>query len=445
MTAIFKKPSQLIQDKITLWLNHFLVLYTFLIPINNNAKSSMFFVMLLLFLYRRDYLKYLKEAFSNRVVQACLFFYLINTMGLIYTDNFDYGKDHMDRAKYLLFPLMFLSFLDVRFAFRIITAFILGMLVAEVVSYLIHFQIFPLELSIKQYEIYSTTQASPAPFMSHSDHNVGLALVVAILLYQLLNKENLNIWLKTGSLIFMISATINMSFIASRTGYVLYLMVIFVVILITYKKSIFKVLAITSLILIGISYFAYNFSNTVNYRVNQTIESVNKVLYEDNYNTSVGLRIGFTKYSYEVIKNNILLGVGTGDHMDAVRTIIPEKHKYIKDPDLMGKPHNVYTQIFLQQGLIGFLIFSYMIYTIITAKNIPRYNKSILYIITFSTLIFMIPGMFYGSFELPLFMVFISAMIATKIQNIEVKPIDRYLLLKYLGWIVLFLIIGITR
>lgn len=364
---------------------------------------------------------------------------------MLYTENIDYGKAHMDRAKYLLFPLMFLSFLDVRFAFRIITAFILGMLVAEVFSYLIHFQVLPVDFSIGEYNIYETTIHSPAPFMAHSDHNVGLALVVAILLYQLLNKKNLPTWVKIVSLTFMITATLNMSFIASRTGYVLYLLIIFLVVLLTFRKNILKVLLLMVFVTCAISYAAYHYSDTVNFRVNKTIQSINRMVYDDNYKTSLGLRIGFTKYSLDVIKENFFFGVGTGDHMDEVRNIIPSKYEYIKNSNLIGKPHNVYTQIFLQQGLVGFLFFSYLIYSIVTYKGVDKYNKAIMHIITFSTLVFMLPGMFYGSFELPLFMVFISAMIATKLQNIEVKPVDRYLLLKYFAWISLFLVIGITR
>ncbi len=445
MTKLLASPSPEIKNKITLWLNHFLVLYTFLIPIHNGAKSSMFFVMLLLFLYRRDYWYYLKESFSNKIVQAFLIFYIINALGMLYTDNIDYGKDHMDRVKYLLFPLMFLSFLDIRFAFRIITAFILGMLVAEVFSYLIHFGIFPYEFSIYTYEIYETNPSSPAPFMNHGAHNVGLALVVAILLYQLLNNKQLSKIIKVFSIIFMITATINMSFIASRTGYVLYILIIFLIVLLSFRKNIFKVLSLTSFVLIVVCFLIYNYSSTVNFRVNQTINSINKILESEDYYSSVGARIGFTKYSLEIIKENPFFGVGTGDHMDKVRAIIPEKHSYLADKNFIGKPHNVYIQILLQFGLIGFISFFYLLYTIFKYKNTTKYNKGIMIIITFSTLIFMLPGMFFSSFELPLFTVVISAMIANKQQNITYNDIDKNILFKYFIFIVLFLIIGITR
>ncbi len=82
--------------------------------------------------------------------------------------------------------------------------------------------------------------------------------------------------------------------------------------------------------------------------------------------------------------------------MDEVRGIVPKKHKYIADKKYIAKPHNVYIQILLQLGLVGgFASFLYLIYTIFTYKNISNYKKGIMIIITFSTLVFMLPGMFF--------------------------------------------------
>ncbi|RYA24898.1 polymerase [Malaciobacter halophilus] len=443
MINIFRTPSQEIKDKITLWLNHLLVIYAFLIPIHNGAKSSLFFTMLVLFLYRRDYWFYLKDAFNNKIVQAFLIFYFLNLLGMVYTDNIEYGKSHMDKVKYLLFPLMFLSFLDVRFAFRIVGAFIFGMLVSEIFSYLIHFDIFPLSFYIQGYEIYeANSRFSPAPFMNHIYHNIGLTLVVAMLLYQLLNKKNISNYIKIGSIVFIVTATINMTFIASRTGYVLYILIVLLVVFLTFRKNIFKILLITLFTLSIIAFSAYTFSDTVNIRIHQTINSINKILKDDNYNSSVGLRIGFTKYSIDVIKENILFGVGTGDHMDKVREKLPLKHEYISR---LSSPHNIYIQILLQFGIIGFLIFLYLFYTIFSYTKIEKYKKDIMIIVTSSALIFMLPGNFIGSFELPLFVVFISAMLTKKMYNFNVEDINIKLLFKYLIILVLFLIIGITR
>ncbi|MGB5919235.1 O-antigen ligase family protein [Arcobacter sp.] len=445
MIKIFNAPSLEIKNKITLWLNHLLVLYTFLIPINNNAKSSMFSVMLVLFLYRRDYKFYLKEAFSNKIVQAFLIFYFINALGMLYTDNIAFGKSHMDKAKYLLLPLMFLSFLDKRFAYRVISAFILGMFCAEITSYLISFSIIPPIFHIGDYEIYKTTIFSPAPFYNHIRHNYGLAIVVSYLLYQLLNKETISLKIKIFSILFITTATLNMSFVAGRTGYIIFIISIFVVFLLTYREKLIKAFTISILLATTISFLAYNYSSTVNTRVNQTISSINKINTNEDYSTSIGQRIGLTKYGFDVFKENMFFGVGVGDFMDEVRSIIPDKYPYLKNKGVIANPHNTHIQILMQLGLMGYLAMIFLFYKIFTYKDISKYNKDLLIILSISILFYMIPSKLFETFSLPLFVAFTSALICNKKYDINYQPFNLKTFYFYLGFIVLFLIIGITR
>ncbi|XPV53434.1 MAG: O-antigen ligase family protein [Halarcobacter ebronensis] len=423
MTNILRAPSQNTKDKITLWLNHLLVLYAFLIPIHNGAKSSLFFTMLALFLYRRDYWFYLKVALSNRIVQAFLIFYALHAIGMLYTDNIDYGKDHMDKIKYLLFPLIFLSFLDIRFAARILIAFIFGMFIAEAFSYLIHYQVLPYEFSIGKYEIWETQPYSPAPFMAHSDHGVGISIVVGLCLYYLLNFKNEEKYKKIFAFIVLLTSLSNMSFIASRTGYLTLLSAIFIVILLTYRKNI--KLLISSIFLVFVSCLSlYNFSDTVNQRVEVAIENFQEALESKQYyqNGSTAQRIGLTIYGYEVFKDSPIFGVGTGDHMDILREKIPEEEVGLKK---IAKPHNVYIQILMQHGILGALLFIYLIYSILSYKGTSAIKKDVITIITVTTLVFMAGGLLYGTFELPLIVVLISAMIANKEQNITFKNLIK--------------------
>lgn len=442
MTNILRAPSQNTKDKITLWLNHLLVLYAFLIPIHNGAKSSLFFTMLALFLYRRDYWFYLKVAFSNRIVQAFLIFYALHAIGMLYTDNIDYGKDHMDKIKYLLFPLIFLSFLDIRFAARILIAFIFGMFIAEVFSYLIHYQVLPYEFSIGKYEIWETFAYSPAPFMAHSDHGVGISIVVGLCLYYLLNFKNEEKYKKIFAIVLLLISLLNISFIASRTGYLTLLAAIFIVVLLTYKNNV--KLLLSSVILVFVSCLSlYIFSDTVNQRVNIAILSFEKAMINDNYTGgSTAQRLGLTIYGYEVFKDSPIWGVGTGDHMDLLRAKIPENQDRLKE---IAKPHNVYIQILMQHGLLGALLFIYLIYSILGYKDTSAIKKDVITIITVTTLVFMAGGLLYGTFELPLIVVLISAMIANKEQTITFNNFDKKVFFKYTAFVILFLIIGITR
>jgi O-antigen ligase len=300
----------------------------------------------------------------------------------------------------------------------------------------------PSELYIKSYEIYKTVHADPSPFFNHLDHNIGLAVVVALLLNQFLNK-NLSVVLKVLSILFMISASINMSFIGSRTGYVLYLVLIISVLLFTYRENIKKAISIGLILILSIIYLAYNYSPLINEKVNTTFVSVKKVIDNDNYNSSVGLRIGYTKYSLEVIKSNIIFGVGTGDYMDEVNKIIPKEKQYIATT--MDQPHNVYIKTLLQFGLFGLFGLLLIFYRLFKYKSEEKYNKGIIIILTVAMIIVMIPGKFYGYFVLPMFVTLVSSMISEYKQNISYNRIDIKMLLIYTVVAFVFFVIGITK
>ena len=435
------KCSKELELKITLWLNHLLVIYAFLIPIHNKSKSSLFFVMLLLFLYRRNYWHYIKSALSNKIVQVFIIFYIVNVLGFIYTDNFVLAKSSIGHAKYILFPLIFLAFLDKRFSIRILTAFSLGIFFSELVSYAIRFEILPPEVFFFNHEVYSTEVSDPSPFFNHLDHNIGLAVMVSLLLYQFLNFK-LSLITKLFTLLFMISATINMTLIGSRTGYVLYIVLIITALIVSYKKNIGKALIFALILLIPISYFAYMESSMVNKRVNQTIESIEKIVNEKDYDNSLGLRVGLSMYSLEVIKNNPIIGVGTGDYMDELHSVIPFEHSYLKR---LKQPHNVYIKTLLQFGIIGFISFLYIFYALFKYKDTSEENKGMLIILSMAVLVVMLPGKFYGFFVLPMFVTLVSAFIVNSTRDIQWQDFDLKMGLKYVLLTIIFLLIGITK
>ncbi|PHQ89442.1 MAG: polymerase [Sulfurimonas sp.] len=435
------KPSEETQNKITLWLNHLLVVYAFLIPIHDKSKSSLFFVILILFVVRMDYMKYLKDAFSNKVVQAFVLFYLVWCFGFLYSDNLEYAQDSIRKAKYLMFPLLFLTFLDQRFSYRVISAFVLGMLFSELVSYGIRFELFPYELYFAGYEVYTTFMDNPSPFFKQIDHNIGLSVVVALLLYQLLNKS-LSLQVRLLSVFFIITASLNMTFIGSRTGYILYLFLITIVLLITYKKNLTKACLISLVIFSILPFLAYSYSDMINKRVDLTLISIDKMLHEDYYNSSLGKRIGATKESFKVIRENLFFGVGTGDYMDELRNTLSEKNKFI---GVISQPHNVYIKTLLQFGLFGLFFLFFLFYRLLTYKSIDEYNKGIIILLTLAVMLFMLPGKFYGYFILPMFVTLLSAMVVQNNRNIDYKQVDMRTLCMY-GFLTFgFLIIGITK
>lgn len=431
------------QDKITLLMNHLLVIYTFLIPISGKAKSSVFFCILLLFLYRRNFLYYLKIAFKCKLLKYFLLLYLIFVIGLLYTEDLKSGFAFMDKAKHLIFPLLFLSFLDTRFAFRILNTFILGVLASEIVSYLIHFQIIPPKLFIGKYEVYETIVNDPAPFLNHIKHNIALAIVISVLIYRLLVKDIENLYIKILSLIFITTAFINMSLIGGRTGYVVLFFLIFLVVLLSYREKIRKIFFISLAILVIMFGYMYNFSLQFDKRLKDAKSDIEKMVKNKSFDSSIGLRVIGSYYSIEVIKNNFLVGVGTGDVMQEIGKLSFEKHPYITKG--IKSPHNVYLQVFAQVGIMGFFIMMLMFYKILTYKTSDKKRDDIVKIVTIASLIFMIPGNFFDYFELAMFTIIISAMISKYEFNINIKEIDKKSIVNYFLVTIIFLVIGITK
>ena len=108
---------------------------------------------------------------------------------------------------------------------------------------------------------------------------------------------------------------------------------------------------ITILIVIpGIFFIAYQTSFIFQQRVDLAVH--NTINYEINKNTSIGQRITFAINSWEVIKENPIIGIGTGDFPNEYKKI-----KSLKTPNAVSttNPHNMYILVLMQLGLVGLI------------------------------------------------------------------------------------------
>lgn len=390
-----------------LYLNHLLVVYSFLLPISGRAKSSIFLLILVVFILRGKYFHYIKIAFSNKICQAFVLFFLVHIIWLVGMDNFAIARNVIDDMKYLLFSIIFLSFLDKDFSLRIITAFTFGMFYSEVISYLIHFEIIPHELNLFKYNIYSSPGTfDPTPFLDHSRYTVLLSLVISLFLYNILHLR-LNIFFKSIMILFMVSASFNLILIGGRIGYISFFMLLVFVIILKYRKKALKPMLLLFLTIIMFFSFAYTFSNTFNKRINLSKNTLNN-LYDNNtdYNSSFGLRLGFWVYSKDVIKENFILGVGTGDYLDEVKKIIPEEHSYLKS---LSNSHNEFIKILLQFGIVGLIMYLNIFYQIFRINLKSQYMKNVLLIASLSILIGTMTSTFGSKIYLPLLVIIACA------------------------------------
>lgn len=200
-----------------------------------------------------------------------------------------------------------------------------------------------------------------------------------------------------------------------------------------------------ALVVIGFFYFSYNTSDMLQKRIDLTIESTKKLLHENpDYNTSMGYRIIFWIYSFDVIKSNFLWGVGTGDHMDIVRLNAPEKYK--SEILYVSHPHNEYIKNFLQFGLIGFLLFLNIYYQIFKSQIEDKTKKSILLIVTTGISVGVLTSIFGSKVYLPLWMLMIAATTTNNnyLKNVRLLGMKNHFLY-YCGCAIFYLVIAVMQ
>lgn len=396
---------------LTLWMNHLVIIYAFLLPISQYANSFIFFLILTLFILRRNFKEYLTPVFTNKVVQSFILFFSIHIIWLLGTDNFHQAALAIELVQYSLYSIIFLSFIDKRISYYIIGTFIGGILCSELVSYAIQFSILPWKLTLASIPIYEAFSINdPSPFLHHSYYATSLAFVSALLIYKSLIRK-LTFIEKVISIFFITSISINLSLVGGRIGYILYILLILFLIIYIYRKTLLKPLLIIS-IAVGMFFsLAYKFSPIFSNRIEQTRKEVQSVIQEMDFTTPLGGRIGFAYYASDVIKENPIFGIGTGDYMDNVRQIIPETSNNYFIKYTLAHPHNIYIMLLLQFGIVGFIAFLNIFYQIYRQKTTDDYLRFVKYTMMIAFATALMTEIF--AYYLPLFVLIISTTLAT--------------------------------
>ena len=144
--------------------------------------------------------------------------------------------------------------------------------------------------------------------------------------------------------------TFNMFITGGRAGQVMFFVMISILIFQYFQNQKMKAFLIMIVLVPLIFFIAYHTSNLFNERVDIAIQNI--LTYDQDKNTSVGERITFAINSWEIIKQNLFFGVGTGDFPHQYRKV-----NQINSAELLTttNPHNMYTLVTVQLGIFGLL------------------------------------------------------------------------------------------
>lgn len=310
----------------------------FALPLSTSALSILAILILAVWLVEGGYWRKLRTITANPVAMTVLLYLALNVIGLLWTEDLAEGLDVLkNQWKLMLLPVFLTA---VRQEMRRVYAgfFVAGMTVAMAMTFLAWF-------GILHYADVSTTHLTRAT--SHVIYNPMLALAIYLLLHEVVwgRLRGLWRWALEGLAALM---AFNMFITEGRSGQIVFFVFLALLCLQVFKKSILRAVIVLFFLLPAIFAVGYQLSPVFQGRVDRAWYEI--YYFKSNPNTSVGLRLLYWQNSWEIIKENPWIGVGTGDFKPAYAKVNQSRSPRMKPTD---NPHNQYVLVLCQLGLLG--------------------------------------------------------------------------------------------
>ena len=378
---------------------YLLIALAFLLPLTVFGGNLIIVIIVILWLISGHYKSKFNQIINTKLLLASIVFFCLHVIGLLWTEDLEWGFHIIHKMWYflLLYPILY-NIVKREDINLYISAFLLAILITEVLSYLVWFEI------IDPFK--NATVRNPTPFMSHISYNPILAFAAYLVLHKILITKGLGKFQLFLYSFFAITMSINMFITGGRAGQVMYLVMLGILTFQFFNFNKIKALSL-SLILIPVVFFsAYQTSDIFNNRVNEAYYQITN--FSESKKSAVGLRINFTINSWEVIKQNPFIGVGTGDF-----PLEYKKINMVNTPSLPNttNPHNMYILVLVQLGLLGLVsfmsIFYYQMKLSFYASN--KFNRNVGFTLPVLFLVIMLSDSYLlGHFTTLMFVFFSS-------------------------------------
>ena len=338
-----------------------LIILAFLMPLTVFGANLIIVLICVLWLISGHYKYKFQQIISNKLMLASIIFFLLHLVGLIWTEDLSWGLHIVHKMWYFigLFPILF-TIVRKDYIKHYVFAFLIAIAITEVVSYLVWFE---LVVPFK-----NATVSNPTPFMSHISYNPILAFAIYLVLHEIFFNKKITNFVFSLYSFFAISMIINMFITGGRAGQVAFFAMLVVLIIQILDKQRIKSLITIFIVIPGIFFTAYQASDLFQHRVNL---AYNQALeYHPESNNSIGYRITFVRNSWDVIKENPIIGIGTGDFPMQYKKINQTNKTIIPNTN---NPHNMFILILMELGVIGLIsmlsIFYYQIKLSFNSSN----------------------------------------------------------------------------
>lgn len=389
-------------------LNYLIVMYAFLLPISRAGIVLFTALIFIVWLFKSSIKDDIKFLFKSKFATLLLLFVIYSFIGLLWSSNLDEGVNYAIRYWYYLPMFVIATSLKKEYLNATISAFLLSMLISEILSFGIFFELI---------EMKNQPSVFPTPFMHHIQYSIFIVFTSLFLLNKIYYTDSLKHKIMYG--IFFITVTINIFINGGRTGYIIFFITIFIVVFLNIQNRL-KAIFLTLFIIISSIILAYNYSPTFQQRVlDSTIEI--KEIANQKYHTSVGQRIAMYYMGGEIIYENPIFGVGTGDEMDVLKDIIDTKYPQLSTIKRLGHFHNVFLHTAVQLGILGLILQILIFYHLYKIKIKSKLYQNTKYIFATVFLLASFSGnMFHQQFTMAIFALIAGILLAVTKHEQEV-------------------------
>jgi len=318
-----------------------LIMLAFLMPLTVFGANLTIVTICLIWLLSGNYKSKFNQIISNKLMCTSIIFFCLHVVGLIWSEDVIWGLHIVHKMWYflLLFPILF-TIVSKSYIKYYVYSFLCAIFLTEVISYLVWFQIIGV--------FKNATIDNPTPFMSHISYNPILAFSIYLVLHEIVFNKKLSNILFSFYSFFAVSMGVNMFITGGRAGQVSFFVMVSILIFQILDKQRLKSIIAIMIVIPTIFFAAYQSSDLFQERVDLVKKEA--ISHSDKEYSSVGLRINYALNSWEIIKKNPIIGVGTGDF-----PLEYAKINEINSPTLpnTSNPHNMYTLVLVQLGFLG--------------------------------------------------------------------------------------------
>lgn len=348
----------MIADKSLALCRYLAIIGAIAAPASTAITSIACIAMLLTWLASGQAWQSLKISASQPAGKMLLLFFAWLIIGCLYADTSWAEKlTTLSSWKKLFYTfVLFGLFYQIEWKKRFVYVYLAAMCLAAIIA-----------IPLWTFDIH-LTQWGAGIFMTNYSSQ-SLAFVAALLCCVFLLKESLDIQKKRLLIGMIMLFLVNIFFVSvSRSGYLALPVAAFFAFVNLYGyKKIPHILGATIVALV----LVISASSTLQQRIKLGLEEKAHYKTDENF-TSVGTRMVFAENTWELIQQNPVLGYGTSSFKNVFSPHVAKKYQ-----DWRGKPatdpHNQYLFVWLENGLIGLLIFLAYLYTAIKqgAKQQP--------------------------------------------------------------------------